>query len=724
MRKKISILLCACMIVTSIGMPLPVKAQGNLGLSQVQMKMSDKDVELLTNITSYVKSKITIPKDLTEFSYLYDSGGYDGLGQYTLMWGNKKGTKSIMVRCDSKNHITQFRDYQSKDDKRYKPVHAKADMKKKADAYIKKVLPEISNKLLPLNSNLADLRSGTYTFEYERMENKIPMPDNNVSVTVNYETGQVVAMNTNWSYSVSIPSGTARISKEDAGKIIGENLTMNLIYRTAYDDNLGSTAKAYLVYQPDKNYLSVDGITGQVYDSKVLWTSEDSPKEELDRGENSGNKEAGAAGGLTDKEIANISKLKNLISKEEAILKVKNQKSLLLDENFKTIDAGLKLYNSGGKEDSYRWELTFSNSSARSESKDGEYEPVARAYVDAKSGMILSFYANMPEQYNDDQQDKWNDIHIKYDKAQCADILESFLKTEIPDYFKNAKLMNSDNDYVITYKNNQPVYGGYNYNYARVNQDILYEDNGFSGSVDGVTGKIYSYYTNWKQDMTFQSKKGVMSPAKAFDHYITKDGYGLSYEITTIKNASTGTKEYKARLVYKADVNPPTISPFTGKQLDYDGKTYIDENGAIGYSDINSSKNKKAILLLADLGIGFRGGKFKPSQKITKGELETLLYNIDYKSSALSTKASGQTLTRLDAVKRLVTLAGMDKAAKLNKIYKTDFKDQNKIKSEDLGYVAIAKGLSIVSGNYFYPSNSVTREEAAQMVMNLLMADY
>ncbi|WP_422717878.1 S-layer homology domain-containing protein [Gottschalkia purinilytica] len=55
-------------------------------------------------------------------------------------------------------------------------------------------------------------------------------------------------------------------------------------------------------------------------------------------------------------------------------------------------------------------------------------------------------------------------------------------------------------------------------------------------------------------------------------------------------------------------------------------------------------------------------------------------------------------------------------------MYKLDFKDADKISPELRGYVAIAQGLGIISGNNgnFNPTDNLTREQGIIVVYNML----
>lgn len=730
MKKKLSIILCTCMIFGTIPMNIHASEVLVTTPSAIKIENGEPTSENLQKITSLVKSKLSVPKSLTNFDYHYNEGQNKTTSFWELIWSNDKDAQRLSVLCDADGNIINY--YHSTKDQfsRNKPKYLKSELKGKAEQFIKKVAPSIFNKIKVIDSDSSSVFSGQYTYNYQRMEGKIPMPDNGISISVNYETGEVVSCSINWLYDVIIPSSNTPITKKDATEKINSALKMQLAYKAVYTPEKAgnTTTRAFLVYEPNIDYISVNAKTGKVYLTKNEYVQSDSGYTRAETATKEAQSEGNSSDtSLTEKEIASIDQLKDLISKESAISKIKSEETLLIDGNATSISGNLtQSYSRNGKKD-FVWNISFTDPRNL---ENNSYSAYAQASVDAKTGKILSFYASVPNYY-DIGEDKWNDVKVNYTKEQGQNTFENFLKKQVPSYFNKSKLSNTDHDYIIAYKEQTPVYGGYRYNYDRVNEDVCYSYNGISGSVDGVTGKIYRYNFDWDENIKFESTKGVMTPKEAFDSYIAKEGYDLVYEINTIHNInnksiiaheeSKNSVEYEVRLVYRTDINPNTISPFTGKQLDYNGENFV-KKSTYSYTDIGSNKAKNAILLLADMGVGFEGDKFLPNQKITTKEYLTLLEKLTYNVDDLKLKNS-KTITRTVGVKSLINLAGLDKVAKIQGIYTTNFKDQNSIAKDDLGYVALAKGLGIVSGTTFRPKDSLTRGEAAQMIVNFLKAD-
>lgn len=692
----------------------------------------------LEDIINKVKSKISIPKELSEFEYYFNTGSDNSSAIWTLIWQSESNSKRITVQSDQSGNIVQYYSNSSSDGN-YVPKFLKAELKSNADQFIKKIASNIYEGIEYVGAESQGTYSGQYVYQYQRVENDIPMPDNTISVGVNYETGKVVSYNANWLYNVKIPSADVLISKTEAAAKIGKEVTMKLEYQNAYttDENGKTKIKAFLVYSPDQAYVAVDAKTGEVYTTQDEW---------IDRNQNAtaedsaGSADKMAEGGLTQEEITKVEELSDLISKEEAIKVVTDNKSLLLDKSLKSISASLYKQNDFydvGEKTKYVWNISLSDPRNTDNNSGDTYRAYASATVDAETGKLISFNANVKDYYNMTEKE-WEAVKVKYSSEEGQKILEGFLKLQIPDLLKNSVLTDNKESYVIAYKDEHEVYGGYYYQYERVNEGINYSYNGIYGAVDGVTGKIYSYSYNWNKDITFESPKNIITAEKAFDSYISYDGFVLAYEInnlhinnndvaakeTMVSYSNSYSLENEIRLVYRTDISPAYISPFTGKQLNYDGEEYNKDKNVYSYNDIKDHDAARSILLLADIGIGFTGGYFLPEQEITNKELGEFLSlaNYYYNSDKYKLKNDNSSITRLEASKFIIQILGFDNIAKLKGIYSADFKDKDQISEEYLGYAVLAQGLKLISSNNneFGPTLNLTRAETAEMIIAML----
>lgn len=751
--KRLFILLLSGLMVAS---SLPVnsfaatavkeKAESSIGIIADKPAGSTKEPTQtgLATAINMVKAIITVPSNYSEFNYYFNDASTYSDAFWNLTWSTKDGKASIQVNCDDNYHITYYsmNDY----DKTGTGIakYLRTELQSTAENFISKVAPETNGKLEYINSDFEGIYSNNYVYNYQRKENGIMMPDNSVRVAVNSITGEISSFSVNWLYDAKLTSETAKLTKEEAAKLIKKQMKMKLVYRTdyigIYDAKGVPQKKAFLVYEPSLPYISVDAKTGKVYLTKSEWVNygaNDNRKEEAAADVNGSAK--GSVNTLTPEEQDKVAELKNIISKEKAISLVTGNKALYIDKALIQYDANLnKMVNDG--DSSYVWNIYLSDPREVKYEKDNDtYRGYAYASVDAVSGKILNFYASMKGFY-DQKNQKWNTVKIKYNKKETKDIFEKFLKVQMSEHFKNSILSEETNDYIAFYKKDTPVYGGYHYQYNRVNEGVEYPYNNIYGSVDGVTGKIYSFGSYWDQSVEFESPKGAITAEKAMEYYLANEGFGLKYEINQINKVDQSKKkdgyydyselnkvEYEVRFVYRPDVTPSYISPFTGEQLDESGKVYKKTAG-YSYEDITDKTKYRDVLLLADMNIGFEGGKFLPMQPITVGELNDLLDKIGYAVYADAEQeaaADKALITREEIAQLFIEKLGLEKMAGISGIYKTGFADETSINTKYLGAVALAKGLGIVkadSANMFNPAFKVSRADAVAMISDYIIA--
>lgn len=683
--------------------------------------------QTLESAIKAAKEKITIPEEYSEFDYYFDNM-YSG-SSWSLTWRNPTTDATIQVTCDENNHITSYYKYGYENNKTGVAKYLKSELKPTAESFIKQVAPEVADNLKLVDISYESY-SGDYSYSYQRYQNDVDFSDNTVSVSVNSITGEVTYFNAYWTYDATVPSATTKITKNDASALIKKNMNMKLVYKSDYSSYYGenATSKAFLVYEPTEYYLSVDAKTGEIYttnnevvDSSGYNYTEEAAAYEYD-------KTSDVSSGLTDDEISKVEDLQNLISKEKAIKTVAKNKYLYLDENLTQCSATLnKNYTDNGKEE-YVWNVTLNDPrEVNYETDTDTYRGYAYATVDATTGKILSFFSSVKSNYDDVNQ-KWNSVKVKYDNAEGQKILEKFLKTQMKDRFANSVLVDATDDYVAFYKKDVPVYGGYLYQYNRVNEGIEYEGNSIYGSVDGVTGKIYSFGSYWEDNITFESPEGVISADKAMEYYLSNEDYGLKYEVNQIGKYDyydilNSSIEYEIRLVYRSDIYPEYISPFTGEQLDYYGKAYT-EAQPYEYKDVDHSEINRNILLLSDMNIGFEGENFLPNQNITIGEIYSVLSNAGYWTPTTDQADSTDLITREVLAQTLINWLGLENMSKLN-VYDTGYNDEAAIDSNYFGAVALAKGLGIMMGdssNNFNPKQFVTRADAVTIILNYITA--
>ncbi len=519
---------------------------------------------------------------------------------------------------------------------------------------------------------------------------------------------------------------------------------MVLQYRLTYYSE--GKEKVFLAYSPDRTYVAVDAKNGKIYTEKIYWGS----GTDFDNGFNEEAAEADEAGAdyesskevrLSDAEIKKIDEIKDIITSEEAISLIKNNSMLFIDPNLTSARCNLYSNNDEYYWSIYLWDERPVDYNDYSTYYD-YYRGSASAYINAKTGKLISFSATTKDYY--DYTNEGSDVFkANFTKKQCKKAFEDFVKATDPEKFEFVKLSNVYDQKVSIYdytsgEKYSSLTGGYSYSYGRYYKDIPFNANSISGAVEAVTGKVTRYYVNWT-DAEIPEPENIIGEDKAFDAYISCDGFDLVYELVAkydnYDNYYGYDREAKARLVYRTAIYPNYIDAFTGKQLNYYGEEYKPAGVSYKYTDINGTKYERAIKLLADMGYGFDGEEYMPDAKITNEEFERLLgaggyYSYSYydveedENDVINNDDS--TVTRQEAARLVIIRLGGEKMAQMD-IYKTGYSDEKKIAKENIGAVALCKGLGIMgakSGKKFKPNNAVTRGEAADIIIKMLSSSF
>lgn len=692
-------------------------AVGSIGSISTYAASSDFSEDEMKTIILAMKNRFGIGEKYTEFDA--DRSGSGDSEYWCFNWSTEDGSDAISVSCDAKLRVKSYSKYGNRSSN-VAPELTQDECLKGVEKFLSEKLPELkgSYRLTEVSGSRYNCR---YTYYFVRVENGIDMPDNTVRVGADYVTGEVTYAYVNWNHDVKVPSAEKLISKEEAAAKLSTKVDMTLKYFRGWDED--GNEKIFLAYVPDKSYIAVDAISGKIYTEKLYWGSSEEADmtNSIDRGFGLNDSKAEAAEAvISEAEQKKIDELKGLISKDEAIAAVRNNKYLLIDDSINYVDASVSKAG-----DHYVWYITMSDQRPVDYENDDYYRAYARASVNAETGELLSFYASVKD-LDSLTADEVQKLVDKHSKSDCKKIFEKFLKEESKDRFSNVEFTNSYTVNPIFYDrvNSISIYSGYSFNYVRVNEKVPFEANCINGSVDSITGKVCSYYFNWSENVEFPSTKNVIGKEKAFMSYTGYEGFDLVYEIVT-NYKQTESFEYKTvytvRLVYRTQISPAYVDADTGKQLDYNGNECVKTVRNFEYTDIAGSKYERTIKLLAGMGIGFEGSEFKPNQVITRKEMAQLIGDFTYVNAEGLKLDSDKKLTRQYAAKIICAALDLEKLAALD-IYKTGYSDENKIAKGFVGYVALAKGLNLIgaaSGKKFKPTEGVTRGEAAQIVLDM-----
>lgn len=771
MKKIISILTCSSLLLTSFTAfaKADVVALEEVVAEAPVTATSVKDAneptsEKLEVVIKKVRPLIEVPESYKDFSWNFNAGSYYSLPGWSLSWTDGK-TGEVSIRCDSEGRITSYNNYDyNKPYGQSIPQKSPEEFSACALDFVKKTSPHVADSEFILSNTVtASLYSDSYTYIFTRYENGVIVPDNSISVTVNYKTGVVENYSVSFTTDINFKSEKAIITAEKAKEILDENQKMVLSYslKTEYDEKTGEIKerKAYLVYRPEKSYVSVDAYTGEVYFERNTWSVLEAPKNMLTGGsgglmnDSAAKEESSSQDGgyrLTEQELEQLGVLDSLITKDEAIKVITENNMLFIDPKATAVTAHLNkdygakpliLRNSDGtekQEEQYVWNITF-NAPADGDSKYNY--SYMYAVVDANDGALISFNASTPDHWYY-TENNLSVPELKFTGEQAEKISFEFVEKMLPEKSKSIRLSDSWENTPIKYNlsadgKSVPVYGVKTFDYTRVNEGVDFTYNRVSCAVDLVTGKITSFSYNWYDDVVFESPKDAITPHAALMSLYSYDGFGLNYEINSnytynkyladrdsgkyIDYDSLYETETYSRAVYSA-YNPGTtiIRALDGVMITGSGEEYKEYQG-YDYDDISGHWAEETIKRFSYIGIGFEGGKFLPDTNMTGEELTELftscrLYERD------DFKLNEGNVTRADVVKYIISSLGYYKIACLQDVFITDFADNTVLKADDIGFIAIARGFGLVEGdgNSFRPYDNITRAEALTMILNVI----
>mgnify|MGYP000064532933 CR=1 FL=1 len=690
----------------------------NAGISQEEAIQKIKDI---FDTTTYDR-----------FNVSYNEN-HDNKKIWELSWSKTQAPYgSLYASIDAKTgNILSISLYKGYDPNRKTspiPKYSEEEARKIAESFAKKLQPEEFAKTKLLSRDMPvypidrDAYSDSYSFNFTRMENDIPVEGNGIKITVDAHTGEIENYTFTWSWE-PLPSSKNIISIQDAEQIFKDETGLKLIYRRYYDypTQKDDIKLVYTLERPGS--VLIDAVTGKMLDNEYfdLYTraaAETAQKADAD---------------FTPVENKQVEITKNCISKEAAINIVK--KYISIPDGFKQRSA--YLYEGYDNPEHKIWNIEWQKSSA-----DGE-DGFISARVNAITSELLSF-----DIYDYSKHSK--EFKQNYDRSAALKKAEEFLKKHQPERFANVMLEEIKERIESPEKVQK-----HSFNYIRLVNGIPYTANGFNITVDAETGKITNYHMNW-HEKNFPSADGVLEKADAEARFLSDIGLELVY--ASLYNSKEETYDYK--LVYK--VKPAksyTFDAFDFQPLDYNGKP-IKEETKTDFTDIKGHWAEKDIQLLVDLGIiKSEESLFRPDVAITEGEFIKLLmvakgHRISddrpivpiiraeshvksdddiskyieeaiklgwVKDNEVSAKSS---LSREKAAAFVIRAMGYEKVASIPEIYKDTVKDSASVKLEYKGHTAIAMGLKILSatnGN-FYPKNSVSRAQAATILVRMLKA--
>ncbi|MDR7857733.1 YcdB/YcdC domain-containing protein [Tissierella sp.] len=699
MKKLLSVLLTVIILIVGITPSMAIAENG------YDKKLEEAIVK--------VKKLFNISDDYDKFTS--DVNSYDGKTDFYLNWVDSRGKlDNINVNVDIDGNINSYGIYSSiyKEPSSKLPTYTKNEAEKLAMDFVAKIDPTIAKsiKLIPNEYPISSMDT-QYYFDYSRYVNGIQYSQNTVGISVDKFSGEVVNYYTNWERDAIFPSPEKAINLDNGKESFKTEIGIKPIYKAnnyyrPVDTNSEDKNNYYLAYSTIGANKGIDAFTGKAVNINYY-----GPFYGITANEKA--MDAGYSEGITPEEQKSIDKLSGLLDEKTA--EKKAREILKIDETYKLRSKNLNSnYKNQGE---YNWYMYFSR-----EESDKDYSNIDIG-LDARTGELLNFYRMI--NYKADAKSKIN-------REEAIKIAQEYIKKIQADKANQVEL----NEDQFSEDNQLSYYFTFN----RKSDNIYVENDGIYIGIDGVGGEVTSYTLDWFKGK-LPAKDKLIPIDKAYEVLWNEIGLQLMY-VKTYDYTKPEGQNNEIKLVYSTNpIKPVIISGLTGELLDYSGQPYR-ETKRISYNDIENSYAKDKIKTLAEYGIGFEGEEFKPKEKIKQKDFVYLLWKSmnQYRTDAVSEddiynqmismgymketeKSPDKVVTKEEAVKYIIRLMKLDKVAELDGIYKDIFNDQKDISKELNGYMNIAYGLKIVSGDEkgnIKAKYELKREDAANMIYNYL----
>ncbi len=664
---------------------------------------ADAGAEKMQSVLLIVKEKVQIPSELSEFSsHIAQSGDKKS---YSFEWTDKDYKKSISINCDEEGRINSYYNYSFEMSGKKLSKISKNEIIAYAQEFLEKTVPEaFANENDCLVYDEKSYNAGgnlRYTLTFNRVRNSIPVKDNNANITLCIADDKIYVrdMSVSFNYDAQFDDGSEIENFEEK---YTEAFPLELVYCDEYNYNAKKgEARAYpvLVYRvKDNNIGYISMATGEViaedtYNS--LFREESAVMDSMATGgSNSALKQS-----LTEQEIAQISTVEGLLSVDEV-------QKILKSLPYINFASTLKLGNSYLTENDrgeYLYRLHYN-------SEDEKNYRYLSAVINAHNGKVISISNNVP-------YDGASDIKLTdREKTQAAQKMQAFLNKVAADEIKNSVKKSTDSYSNIVSDT-----------YTRIVNGIPYVDNMVNISFDAKNGVVRSFNADFR-DGDFKNPDAAITPDAAYEKI-------LKFSPVTKIYISSGGKYVKAATLEKSYLK---LDALTGEMKD----VYEDTQKSYEYSDIDGHWVEEAATKLAEIQIGIEGGALNPDNSITQEEFFRLvcsgminkyyatysseeLYNILISDKILEEgeKAPDTFVTREQAFIYIIRLAGLERVAKLEKIYKVEYADSALLTKGNIGYAAILSGLNVIEGDggSLRPQDSLTRAEAIVILYRYLL---
>lgn len=556
-----------------------------------------------------------------------------------------------------------------------------------------------------------------YTCSFVKTKNKVPISDQNIQITV-LGNGEISSFyrNTSSNGSLTYDDVTKVMSKDEAVKKMKDNLPVELQYSIEADYQTGKK-HVNLVYLPTTNVNGIHALSGE-------WLK---------------------LNGFSP-EISKERKIEHIVTQP---LGPKQTKFSLADAKAFAEEL-LKIHSEGIK-------LNIQSIEERKNYNGQEVITIQYMYenknggtgtdleLDKQTGEIIQYHDIRYDLLTDNNLSKKNGQVISKEEALKQAV--TYLKQYSPSYLHNYAMPTEE----PFYEENRE---SYSFSFPRVVNGILVNGDQISVSI-AADGSLLSLNVIQSDIQNWPAIDKVISKEKAHAKFFENLSLNLRYVREGYSN-----KYNHYHLVYQPEFNNNPFSylnALTGEwENTFENKkqtithpraekelNYLIQSGIIDVEDIKTfnadAKVTKGAALevimksLAHFYNDYYPGRPNTSQSFDNIKPDHPLYQIVERAVSLKIlKKEGKTfnlderLTREELAVWYIRILGLEQAAKNQGIYQLKFADAKDVKTENIGYVALAQSLGLLTAtnNKFSPKQEVTYADIAISVIPLAHEAY
>lgn len=561
-----------------------------------------------------------------------------------------------------------------------------------------------------------------YQFTYDKLKNGVPVQNENVNISV-LGNGEVTQFYNGYmsENKAVFESKDQLISKEEALKIINENLQLDLHYLIDYN-YMTNTASVKLTYVPNPAIVGIHAKTKEFKIGDKFYRGLPKAQEiKLLQSENGG-------------------KLGRPISKEaakalaEKLLKPKKDNVKLTIEGIEEIERdGIKIY-------SIRY-MYYSGSGGHGSSID----------INKETGEIINYYNQERDFDFMDEQENQN-IKAKLTEEEALKKAMDYLQQYAPSSLSQHAypLEGAGSGY-------QKAMNEYYFNFPRVKDGMIVSGNGINVSVSAEDGELYSLNVNYNKvdnwpDVTKAADRNQALEAikeninvrliYAADAPMANE-YRLVYTINqknldSYFDALSGTWQRFSHAGEKESKDQTSIShPWASDELNFLHKANIikAEDVASFNADRPVTRGEALEILYKSLATYYDYPGFYNEDKPSQPTFENInsnnpLFMIIERAaqqkiidSSVKTFNTEEKLTKEELAYWYARTLGLEIVANKEEIYNMNFADTKEMNEKYKGHIALVNGLGLLTkdaNGKFDPKKEVTLAELA--VSNVRLA--